>query len=265
MQNNFSETKIILIGSGKGGVGKSTVAVNLAVAFAQKGLKTGLLDADVYGPSVPAMLGLRKMSPRVEHFNDQNELIIPLTKFGIQAISLGFFLEESRSIIWRGPMIHGILSKFIQNVYWGELDVLVVDLPPGTGDILLSLSQLLPITGALVVSTPQEIATLDAIKAINAFYQLEVPLFGLVENMAGFAPPGSNEIYRIFGEGKVQELALRFDTEVLVSIPLIIDIRIGGDSGIPFAFERRHESANDFAVLVEKVLQQTEPIANPFQ
>ena len=161
-------------------------------------------------------------------------------------------------------MIHGILSKFIQDVYWGDLDVLVIDLPPGTGDILLSLSQLLPITGAIVVSTPQEIATLDAIKAINAFHQLEIPLLGLVENMAGFVSPISNEVHHIFGEGKVQELASRFNSEILISIPLLMDIRIGGDNGIPFAFEKRHESANNFAVLAENVLNQTELFADPF-
>src|SRR5690348_13729352 len=148
--------KTVFVGSGKGGVGKSTVAVNLAVALAQQGLKVGLLDADVYGPSIPIMLGLRRLSPRIERSHTGEEKVIPLNKFGIQIISLGFFIEESRSMIWRGPMVHGTLQKMLQGVAWGELDVLVVDLPPGTGDVLLSLSQLLKEGSALVVCTPQE-------------------------------------------------------------------------------------------------------------
>ncbi|SCA63881.1 hypothetical protein SCG7109_BK_00010, partial [Chlamydiales bacterium SCGC AG-110-M15] len=173
-----------LVGSGKGGVGKSTVAVNLAVALAQRKLNVGLLDADIYGPSVPAMMGLRRLSPQIDDSDTSTVAVQPFTKFGIQTISVGFFIEEARSLVWRGPMLHSMLLKMIRDVRWGELDVLLVDLPPGTGDIPISLSQLLTIDGSIIVSTPQELAILDAIKAINALDALNIPLIGVVENMA---------------------------------------------------------------------------------
>lgn len=257
---------VICIGSGKGGVGKSTVAVNLAVAFAQQGLKVGLLDADVYGPSIPIMLGLRRLTPRVERLPDGEEHVIPFTKFGIRVISLGFFIEEARSIIWRGPMLHGTLQKMLQGVAWGELDLLLIDLPPGTGDILLSLAQLLKIDGACVVSTPQEVAMLDAIKAINAFDQLDIPLWGIIENMAGFQVPGTQEIHYIFGQGKAQELAMRFQTPLLATIPLLSHIRQGGDEGIPCAFYPEDTAGKIFHLLASNLRKHyLQPIANPFQ
>jgi ATP-binding protein involved in chromosome partitioning len=267
MMVNPPPDKVIVIGSGKGGVGKSTVAVNLAIALAQQGLKVGLLDADIYGPSIPIMLGLRRLSPRVERLPDGKEKIVPHAKFGIQAISLGFFIEEARSMIWRGPMLHGALEKMLHDVLWGELDVLLIDLPPGTGDTPLSLAQLLKIDGALVVCTPQEVAMLDAIKAINAFDQLEIPLLGIIENMAGFYVPETNQVYHIFGQGKAQELASRFNSRVLASIPLVTAIREGGDVGTPCAFYKDpqgpgrcfHELASE---VVKTYLQ---PLVNPFQ
>lgn len=260
------QIKSVLIGSGKGGVGKSTVAVNLAAALAHQGLKIGLLDADVYGPSIPIMLGLRRLSPRVERLPGGEEKVIPFTKFGIQAVSIGFFIEEARSIMWRGPMLHGTLQKMIFGVAWGELDLLLVDLPPGTGDVLLSLSQLLKPIGALVVCTPQEVAMLDAIKAINAFNQLDIPLLGIIENMAGFQVPGTDHIHHIFGQGKGAELASRFHSELLASIPLIPSIRQGGDEGVPCAFCATHESGSHFHKLAALFVQQClQPIANPFQ
>ncbi len=232
----------LLVGSGKGGVGKSTVAVNLAVALGRLGLNVGLLDADVYGPSIPIMMGLRQLSPRLHPQEDGRELIVPFSKFGIKVMSIGFFIEEARSVVWRGPMLHATLSKMITEVYWGDLDVMIIDLPPGTGDIPISLSQILHVDGALVVCTPQEVAMLDAIKAINAFHQLEIPLVGVIENMAGFTVPGTQDTYHIFGRGKAQELANRFETELLGSVPLIPAIRRGGDEGYPAAYHQADDN-----------------------
>jgi ATP-binding protein involved in chromosome partitioning len=257
--------KAILIGSGKGGVGKSTVAVNLAVALAQQGLKVGLLDADVYGPSIPIMFGLRRLGPRIERSPNGEEKIFPLTKFGVQVLSLGFFIEEARSILWRGPMLHGSLQKMLQGVSWGELDCLLIDLPPGTGDVLISLSQLLHDAGALVVCTPQEVAMLDAIKAINAFDQLDIPLWGIIENMAGFKVPETNQIFHIFGQGKAQELASRFHTQVLMSIPLVSEIRQGGDEGVPCALYPTDSAGSLFHQLASRIIQSyLQPLVNPF-
>lgn len=259
-------SKVIFIGSGKGGVGKSTVAVNLAVALAQKGLKIGLLDADIYGPSIPIMFGLRRLSPRVERLPSGEEKVIPFTKFGVQVISLGFFIEEARSIIWRGPMLHGTLQKMLQGVAWGELDLLLVDLPPGTGDVLLSLTQLLQAVGALVVCTPQEVAMLDAIKAVNAFDQLDIPLWGIIENMAGFQVPETGQIFHIFGHGKAQELASRFQSQVLISIPLISEICQGSDEGTPCAFYLKNLAGRLFQDLASVLIQRhLQPISNPFE
>lgn len=261
----LANSKVLFIGSGKGGVGKSTIAVNLAIALAQQGLKIGLLDADIYGPSIPIMLGLRRLSPRIERDSLGNEMIIPFSKFGVQVISLGFFIEEARSIIWRGPMLHGTLKKMLENVSWGELDLLLIDLPPGTGDVLLSLSQLLNDTAALIVCTPQEVAMLDAIKAINAFDQLDIPVWGIVENMAGFEVPETKQVFHIFGQGKAHELANRFHTEVMKSIPLISTIREGGDKGSPCALHSTDQAGKLFQDLASLLIQRRlQPVANPF-
>jgi ATP-binding protein involved in chromosome partitioning len=247
--------KAVFIGSGKGGVGKSTVAVNLAVALGLQGYSIGLLDADIYGPSVPIMLGLRQLSPRIYLSPEGKEKVIPFTKFGIKSASIGFFLDEAQSLLWRGPMLHGILQKMLFEIEWGDLDLLLIDLPPGTGDVPLSLSQLLQIHSSIIVSTPQEVAMLDAIKAINTFHQLQIPLMGIVENMAGFTPPGSQEIFHIFGEGKAKELAQRFDSELLVSIPLCPSIRQGCDEGFPAAFHQGNDNRGAyFRELAEKVI-----------
>ena len=225
----------LLVGSGKGGVGKSTVAVNLAVALSGAGYRVGLLDADLYGPSLPVMLGLRRLTP--QHHTDENgvERIRPFTKYGFQSMSVGFFIEEAKSVLWRGPLLHGMLRKMLVDVEWSPMDFLIVDLPPGTGDVPMSLSQLMPVHGAIVVTTPQEVAMLDAVKAINSFYQLEIPLLGIIENMAGFTAPDTGITYSIFGEGKGAELAHRFNAPLLAQIPLIPSVRIGGDEGIPSA------------------------------
>lgn len=250
--------KTYVIGSGKGGVGKSTVTVNLAVAMANLGCSVGLLDADLYGPSIPIMLGLRRLSPSVH----SNEKVVPFTKFGIKSISIGYFIEEARSVIWRGPMLHGTLQKMIYDVDWGDLDFLFVDLPPGTGDTLLSLSQLISIDSGMIVCTPQEVAMLDAIKAINAFENLNIPLMGVIENMAGFTVPETGQMYPIFGEGKAKELAQRFQVPLMGSIPLIPAIRIGGDEGYPAAYHQGNDNAGQYFRDLAAVIKSYE--ANPF-
>ena len=237
-----SLTKIIAIGSGKGGVGKSTVTANIAMSLAKKGKSVGLIDADLYGPSIPLMFGLRDLSPQ-----EINGQVIPITKFGVQLISIGFFLEEARSIVWRGPMLHGALEKMIKQVAWGELDYLLIDLPPGTGDIPISLSKLLKIDGGIIVTTPQECAILDAIKAIHSFDQLNIPLLGIIENMAGFKAPDTGLIHHIFGEGKAEELAHRIGAPLLGSLPLLPEIRLASDEGRP-----AHEA--DFTSIAQKLL-----------
>ncbi|CRX38529.1 Mrp/NBP35 family ATP-binding protein [Estrella lausannensis] len=250
----------LLVGSGKGGVGKSTVSVNLAVALASLGAKVGLLDADLYGPSLPIMLGLRRLSPHTEITAEGKELIHPFYKFGIKALSIGFFVEEARSVLFRGPLLHGTLEKMIRDVEWGDLDILLIDLPPGTGDIPLSLSSLLEIDGSLIVTTPQEVAVLDALKAINAFYSLSIPVLGVIENMAGFTPPGSAETFHIFGQGKAKELADKFSIPLIGSIPLNLKIREGGDEGSPSAClhsdTQSSESFHSLAHAVQQLLQE---------
>lgn len=255
-------SRTYLIGSGKGGVGKSTVAVNLAVALAKEGWRVGLLDADLYGPSLPIMFGLRRMSPQTTE-REGKERVLPFTKFGVSVASIGFFMEEARSVIWRGPILHGTLERMLHGVDWGELDFLLVDLPPGTGDVQISLAQLLETDGAFVVSTPQEVAMLDAIKAINAFQNLEVPLLGIIENMAGFQDPHSSTIHHIFGQGKAEELAQRFSSELLGTLPLLPAIREGGDEGRPYAFYS--SSPCPFSALAQAVLKQEKELhSNPF-
>lgn len=248
--------KTILIGSGKGGVGKSTIAVNLAIALAKSGLSTALLDADIYGPSIPIMMGLRSLSPRTDTDATGKETIIPLTKFGVKTLSIGFFLEEARSMVARGPLLQSILQKMICCTSWGDLDCLLIDLPPGTGDILFSLSQLISIDGALVVCTPQEVAIIDAVKAINAFDQFNIPLLGIIENMAGFTAPDTGQTYHLFGQGKGKELAERCDIPLLASIPLTLSIRVGGDEGCPAAiYEESGQPGSYFHDLAQQLLE----------
>jgi len=259
-------TSIYAIGSGKGGVGKSTVAVNFAIAMAKKGFTVGLLDADIFGPSIPIMMGLRRLSPQIVKNAEGKEEIIPFTKFGIQVMSVGFFIEEAKPVIWRGPILHGTLKKMIEDVLWGELDYLFIDLPPGTGDTLLSLSQLLTIKGGLVVCTPQQVAALDALKAINAFFQLDIPLLGVVENMAGFLAPETGQLYHIFGEGQAKKLADSFNVPLLASIPLVTEIRQGADNGEPIAFFGSNPHARQpFEFLAAEFIERyVDPIRNPF-
>jgi ATP-binding protein involved in chromosome partitioning len=221
-------SNIIAIGSGKGGVGKTTVAVNLAVALAKMGYKTGLLDADIYGPNVPLMMNTNQQ-PRVLTENR----IEPLQNFGVKVISVGLLNPGDKPLVWRGPMLHSIIRQFLQQVEWGELDYLVVDLPPGTGDVVISLFQTVPLTGAVVVSTPSDVSLQDGRKAIEMFRTARVDILGLVENMSHFVCPHCHQEIDIFSKGGVARTAREFAVPFLGSIELDPDIRKGGDMGSP--------------------------------
>ncbi|HEX5416028.1 MAG TPA: Mrp/NBP35 family ATP-binding protein [Chloroflexota bacterium] len=218
---------VIAVGSGKGGVGKTTVAVNLALALAETGAKVGVLDADITGPNVPIMLGARG-EPR-----SKGNRIEPLLAYGVKVISIAFFVPEGTPVIWRGPMVGGAIQQFLNDVEWGDLDYLVVDLPPGTGDASISLAQLVPLSGVVIVSTPQDVALLDATKALAMFQKLETPVLGLVENMSYFICPNCNERHEIFGHGGAEQAAKRLDLPFLGRVPLNTTIRQGGDQGVP--------------------------------
>ncbi len=221
---------IIGIGSGKGGVGKSTVASNLAVALARAGRRVGLLDADIYGPSQPRMMGVNKRPS-----SPDGKTIIPLTAHGVTCMSIGFMLPEKKAVVWRGPMLMGALQQMLTQVEWGELDILLVDLPPGTGDVAMTLCQRAEVTGAIVVSTPQDVALLDARKAIDMFEMLKTPVLGLIENMASYVCPSCGHEAHIFGEGGVRAEAERLDLPFLGALPISLETRIAGDAGIPVA------------------------------
>ena len=222
----------IAIASGKGGVGKSTVAVNLATALAKKGYKVGLIDADIYGPSIPIMFGTKE-KPGVMQIGDKNKLV-PLEKFGVKIMSIGFLMEENTAVVWRGPMASSALKQFMGDVIWGELDFLLFDMPPGTGDIQLTLSQTIPLTGAIIVTTPQEISLADARKGFIMFEKVGVPTIGIVENMSYYERPDGTRDY-IFGEGGGLKMCNEFGTQLLGEIPVRTGIRISGDEGIPVA------------------------------
>ena len=223
---------IIAVGSGKGGVGKTTLAVNLAVALAKLGHKVGLLDADVYGPNVPLMLGI-SAQPKVAADNR----IQPLEVYGLKVISVGFLNPGDKPLIWRGPMLHSIIKQFLGSVDWGQLEYLVVDLPPGTGDVALSLIQTVPLTGAIVVSTPSDVSLQDARKAIEMFRQMKVDVVGMVENMSYFVCPHCNHEIDIFSRGGAEKTAAQFEVAFLGNVQLDPDIRKSGDSGKPSVLE----------------------------
>lgn len=248
---------IIPVISGKGGVGKSTVAVNLAVALAQSGCKTALLDSDFYGPSIPTLMGGGKVIP------DHEQMLIPPEKFGVKYMSLGFFLNNpDDAVIWRGPMFNKALTQMFQDVRWGEVEYCVIDMPPGTGDAQISLAQNVKCTGAVVVTTPQEVALADVRKAMNMLHKVNVPILGVVENMAGFIDAAGNRV-DIFGSGGGEQVAKQFNVPFLASLPIELAVRQGGDNGQPVATNRDHPVAKIFAELAERVKQLTAQVDVP--
>ncbi len=238
---------IVAVASGKGGVGKSTVAVNLAVALARAGHRTGLLDADIYGPSLPRMLGLSR-KPEV-----RGDKMIPLQAWGLSCMSIGFLVEEDTPMIWRGPMVMGALEQMMGQVEWGPLDILVVDMPPGTGDAQLTMAQRVALTGAVIVSTPQDIALIDARRGVRMFERVHVPVLGLVENMSFFQCPDCGHTHHIFGHGGARLEAQRLGTEFLGEVPLLLDIRTASDAGTPItAAAPDSDGAKAFATVAER-------------
>lgn len=239
---------IIAVASGKGGVGKSTVAVNLALGLARQGLKVGLLDADIYGPSVPRLLDIREKPVQGE-----NHKLIPLEKFGIKTMSIGFLVEEGTPMVWRGPMVQSALTQMMGDVLWAPLDVLVVDMPPGTGDAQLTMAQRVPLRGAVIVSTPQDLALIDARKAIAMFEKTNVPILGIVENMSTYICPNCGHEAHIFGHGGARETARKMDAAFLGEIPLVCTIRELSDAGTPItaALPESAEAKAYFAIASE--------------
>jgi ATP-binding protein involved in chromosome partitioning len=248
---------IIAVVSGKGGVGKSTVSANLAIALAQSGAKVGLMDADIYGPSVPIMFGVRGERPRMMDVAGKG-MIVPMEKYGIQFMSIGLLVNEKDAIVWRGPMASSAIKQFVTDVAWGELDYLIIDMPPGTGDIHLTLVQTVPVTGAIVVTTPQDIALADAKKAVAMFgqTQIKVPIIGLVENMAYFTPAElPNNRYYIFGKDGGKRLAEEFELNFLGQIPIVQSIREGGDNGVPVMVSDDVITKKAFAEVTDKAVR----------
>lgn len=246
---------IIMVASGKGGVGKSTVSVNLALGLAKEGAAVGLLDADIYGPSIPIMLGIRDERPKMIDVNGKG-MIVPIERYGIKTMSIGLLIDEKQAVIWRGPMASSALKQFISDVHWQELDYLIIDLPPGTGDVHLTLVQAVPVTGAVIVSTPQPVAAADARKAIMMFRQpqINIPILGIVENMAYFTPEELPENkYYIFGKGGAAKMAEQFELPFLGEIPLIQSIREGGDKGIPAIADDEYAAKEVFMQLAQNV------------
>ena len=242
---------VVAVASGKGGVGKSTVAANLAAALARLGHKVGLLDADIYGPSVPMMFGTGDERPRTAG----GQSFYPIERFGVKLISIGFFLNDKAPVIWRGPMVMGAVKQFLKDTMWGTQDFLIVDLPPGTGDAQLTLAQEVAIDGAVIVTTPQDVALADALRAVRMFRQVHCPLLGVVENMSYFECPDCGERDEIFGHGGGDKMAADEHIEVLARVPLFVEVREAGDAGTPIVIARpEHPASQAFIELARRVV-----------
>lgn len=251
-------THVIAIASGKGGVGKSTVSSNLAIALSQLGYSVGLLDADIFGPSIPKMFDVEGHQPLMIK-EGEKELILPLIKYGVKLLSIGFFVKGSDALAWRGPMAGNVLKQFISDADWGELDILLLDMPPGTSDIHLTISQTIDLSGAIMVSTPQDIALIDVIKGIDFFRKekIEVPILGIVENMAWFTPAElPNNKYYIFGKGGAEKLAQEQDIPFLGAVPIVQSIRESGDNGHPIALHEDSATSIIFKEIAQKISSQ---------
>ncbi len=240
----------VMVSSGKGGVGKSTTAVNLAVAMAMQGKKVGLLDADIYGPNVPRMMGVYGVKPEIE-----GNKVHPLKAYGVEIMSMGALMDEGKALIWRGSMIMKAIEQFLRDILWSELDVLVIDMPPGTGDAQLSLAQAVPVTAGITVTTPQEVSLDDSRRSLNMFEKLHIPTAGIIENMSGFICPSCDTESDIFGMRTTEAVAKEFDTEVLACIPIEPAIRIGGDTGMPITYHKPDsETAKRYQAAATKLL-----------
>lgn len=249
---------IIAVASGKGGVGKSTVATNIAVALSMMGAKVGLLDADIHGPSIPMMFGVMDSQPKMREVDDK-QLMVPVEKYGIKLLSIGFLIKREQPVVWRGPMVSSALRQFVNDTDWGELDYLILDLPPGTGDIHLTMLQIVPLTGVVIVTTPQAVALADTYKAATMFglAGVSVPILGIVENMAYFTPAELPENkYYIFGNGGGKTMSNELEVPFLGEVPIFLSIREGGDQGIPSVLEEGTPVQKAFFNISEKVAQQ---------
>ncbi len=247
---------VIAIASGKGGVGKTTVSVNLAVALAKDGAKVGLMDADIYGPNVPLMMGLGSLPPM------RDQRIVPAENFGVKVMSMGFLVKPAEAVIWRGPMLHGAINKFLKEVEWGDLDYLLCDLPPGTGDVQLSLCQVISMSGALIVTTPQDVALLDVRKSISMFEKVKVPILGVVENMSSFICPHCSKSTDIFSKGGGARAAEELKIPFLGEVPLVPEVREGSDSGHPITLTHPDSpAAKAFVEIARKLAGQVSILA----